>query len=70
MTQEARLDFLIRYLLQERGETGKLSLPSTVLERRQLLRGLMNLRPPQPVSQDFLQVQDAYLQARAVEKGI
>ena len=30
----------------------------------------MNIRPPAPVSQDFLNVQDAYLQERLVERGI
>ena len=35
-----------------------------------MLRGLMNVRRPRPVSAEFLQIQDEYLQVAAVEKGI
>ena len=35
--------------------------------QRQLLRGLMNVRPPQAADPDFLRVQDAYLQAERYE---
>ena len=39
-------------------------------EQRMLLRSLMNLRNPMPVSQEFLDLQNAFLQSENEEKGI
>ena len=69
MTQSQRRSYLIEKLLQERREYMGVSLP-TEEEQRRLLRGLMNLRPPAPVSGEFLQVQDAYFQERLKERGV
>ena len=68
MTQEERLTFLLDYLLRERQE--KFDVPADPQGRRQLLRALMNVRMPAPVSDEFLQVQDAYLQEETRRKGI
>ena len=70
MTQSQRREFLIHYLLQERQEHPGVSLPTGEEKQRRLLRGLMNLRPPAPVSGEFLQVQDAYFQERLKERGV
>ena len=70
MTQSQRREFLIHYLLQERQEHTGVSLPTGEEKQRRLLRGLMNLRPPAPVSGEFLQVQDAYFQERLKERGV
>ncbi len=37
--------------------------------QRQLLRSLMNIRKPNPVSEEFLALQDSFLQQEAEEKG-
>ena len=68
MTQEERLTFLLDYLLRERQE--KFDIPADPQGRRQLLRALMNVRMPAPVSDEFLGVQDAYLQEEIRRKGI
>ena len=68
MTQEERLTFLLDYLLRERQE--KFDVLSDPQGRRQLLRALMNVRMPAPVSDEFLGVQDAYLQEETRRKGI
>ena len=68
MTQEERLTFLLDYLLRERQE--KFDVPANPQGRRQLLRALMNVRMPAPVSDEFLGVQDAYLQEETRRKGI
>ena len=39
-------------------------------DQRQLLRSLMNLRPPMPLDPDFLAEQDALLSAETAEKGV
>lgn len=70
MTQEERLDFLIRYLLNESEEYGEITVPADQADRRRLLRALMNVRPPHPVSGEFLCVQDEYLQKRLTERGV
>lgn len=70
MTQDERLDFLLRYLLAERKEYADVRVPDAVSEKRRLLRSLMNVRPPSPASEDFLNVQDAYLREQLAEKGV
>lgn len=70
MTQEQQLDLMIRYLLDERKAYQNIALPSSLAEKRRLLRSLMNVRPPVPVKQDFLKIQDAYLQERLRERGV
>ena len=70
MTQEQRADFMIRYLLKERKEFQDIPLPSGLAEKRRLLRSLINVRPPVPISEDFLHVQDAYLKERLAQRGV
>ena len=70
MTQDKMLEYLIEYLLDERLEYADVSVPETMDERRRLLRALLNVRAPDPVSADFLAVQDKYLQRRLTERGV
>lgn len=70
MTQSQRREFLIHYLLHERQEYTGVSLPTGEEEQRRLLRSLMNLRPPAPISGEFLRVQDEYLRERLKERGV
>lgn len=69
MNQQERRLYLIRELLQETQEPS-LTIPTDFLAQKQLLRGLMNIRPPRPISQSFLHIQDAYLQEEQRKKGI
>ena len=68
MTQEERRTFLITYLLAECGEKGE--IPPDEYGQKRLLRALMNVRRPAPIGEDFLRVQDDYLQEATTEKGI
>lgn len=70
MTQEQRADYLIRCLLAERKEYQDIAVPPGLPDKRRLLRSLMNVRPPAPVSEDFLRVQDAYLGERLAQRGV
>ncbi len=70
MTHDERLEYLIKYLLAERREYAGIAMPGSVDERRRLLRALMNVRAPEPVSAEFLTVQDEYLQERLTERGV
>ena len=69
-TQEQRLDFLIRCLLNEREEYRDIEVPADKQEKQRLLRSLMNVRPPVPASDEFLKMQDAYLQERLEERDV
>ena len=70
MTQEERLKYLINYLLNEQPEYSTINIPESVEEKKQLLRSLMNVRPPSDISQDFLLVQNQYLSQEIIKKGI
>ena len=70
MEQKERRGYLIRYLLNEREEYRDMSIPEDSDEQKSLLRSLMNVRPPQKISDSFLMVQDDYLKKETEEKGI
>ena len=70
ITQGQRFDFLIRCLLNENEEYKNREIPAGQPDKRRLLRSLMNVRPPVPASEEFLKVQDAYLQERLAERGV
>ncbi len=70
MQQDERRLFLIRSLQSEGGLLSRASVPQNEAGQRDLLRGLMNVRPPDPVPQDVLAVQDAYLQEECRRRGV
>ncbi len=70
MTQTERRVFLIQALLDEQPQYQSITVPKTAEEQKVLLRSLLNVRPPKPIGDDFLAVQDAYLQAEIAAKGI
>lgn len=70
MTQKERRLFLIRALLEEEPRWASRGIPQGEEEQKHLLRALFNIRMPRPVSEEFLQVQDAYLQEETRHKGI
>lgn len=69
MGQGERRLYLIERLLAERGDGGTLSVPCDAEGQRQLLRALLNVRPPAGADEEFLAVQDAYLAGRLSERG-
>ena len=70
MTQDERLDYLIRWLLAERSEYSAIRIPDSLSEKQRLFRGLVNVRPPVPVDEEFLKVQDSYLSERLARCGV
>ncbi len=70
MNQSERRNFLIRELLQEDPAYAGTTIPQEPAAQRQLLRGLMNVRPAKRCGAEFLRVQDAYLQAETQAKGV
>ena len=70
MTQIERRKYLITELLNEKFQQSKIEIPSAEHEQKLLLRSLFNTRTPKPVSDEFLEVQDDYLQEETRQKGI
>ena len=70
MNRSERRLFLIQSLLKEKPEYRDIDIPAEPESQRQLLRGLMNIRAPQYADEDFLKIQDAYLQCETAAKGI
>ena len=70
MTQDDRRKYLIAELLKEQPEYSNISVPISKTEEKQLLRALFNVRLPLPIGEDFLRVQDEYLQEEIAQKGI
>lgn len=67
MTQDERRLYLIKELLKERNED--CDIPDDEKSQKDLLRSLMNIRQPLPVSSEFLQIQDEYLQEVNRKRG-
>ena len=70
MNQQERCLRLIRTLLDETPQYRDIAVPLGAERRWQLLRSLMNVRPPMPVTDEFLRVQDEFLKEMTAEKGI
>ena len=70
MSQEDRRRWLIQRLLEENPYYRNYRIPEEEQEQKVLLRSLMNVRMPGEIDQEFLAVQDAYLQQVNREKGI
>ena len=72
MNRTEQLRYLNEALLAEmpRYREWAADFPRDDTAQRRLLRSLMNLRPPMPMSPEFLAVQDALLSAETAEKGV
>ena len=64
------LRYILRTLLAEREEYAGWRIPDTLEKQQSMMRALLNVRPPQPVSPEFLQAQDAELSQQLADKGI
>ncbi|MGN0193677.1 MAG: protein-ADP-ribose hydrolase [Pseudoramibacter sp.] len=69
-TQAERLAWLTKAFIEDSDSYQHLALPDGGADQRRLLRSLMNIRMPRPLSPEVLAVQDDYLKARNQEKGI
>lgn len=70
MTHAEKRHYLIEELLRESPYYSGMAIPDGVDEQKALLRSLFNVREPKPVSEEFLRIQDAYLQEVRMEKGV
>ncbi len=70
MTQTERRKYLITALLKEQPQYSEIEIPTSEQEQKILLRSLLNIRMPLPVNNEFLTIQDTYLQEEVRQKGI
>ena len=70
MKQRERRQFLIITLIAEQPRYRGIEIPENADEQKMLLRSLMNVRMPGKINEDFLAIQDEYLQEATKEKGI
>ena len=70
ITQEERLDYLVKEFKADSDEYRELQTPGDMDGKKRILRSLMNIRMPKPMSDGVLEVQNDYLKARSEEKGI
>ena len=70
MNQNERREYLIKYLLKEEIRFGRQSIPADKQGQENLLRSLMNVRPPRPISHEFLEIQDENLTEGKIECSI
>ncbi|WP_334195853.1 protein-ADP-ribose hydrolase [Muricomes intestini] len=70
MTQDERRQYLIEYLLKEEIRFRGQKIPKDKKGQENLLRSLMNVRLPKPISEEFIRIQDEYLMERNKERGV
>ncbi|BEU87087.1 protein-ADP-ribose hydrolase [Selenomonas sp. TAMA-11512] len=69
-TQEERLDYLLKAFKADSADYKHIEIPDNTVEKKRILRSLMNIRMPGKMPEEVMKVQDAYLRARAEEKGM
>lgn len=70
MTQNERLLWLIKYLLDENPRYRRVQIPDDKAEQFDLYRSLVNVRIPEPISDEYLSIEDEYLSEEIDKKGI
>lgn len=59
MNTNEELNFLLEYLIEEHKDT--IEIPENLEDKKRLFRSLCNIRPPKPITEEFLKIQDSYL---------
>ena len=69
-TQEERLRYLIRAMQKEMPQYRGIVIPEESAGQKQLIRSLMNVRPPRPAERESLGEQELYLSEANAARGI
>ena len=70
MKQSERRQYLIKTLLDENTSYKGMDIPGEAEGQKRLLRSLMNVRMPKPISDEFLKLQDEYLKEELEKKHV
>ena len=70
MNQTEKRRWLIDALLSEQPRYRGVAVPEDARGQKDLLRSLMNVRMPAPLSAEYVEIEDAYLRGELAERGI
>ena len=70
MTHEEKRIYLIKTLLAEQPRYRNIEIPADEQRQKDLLRSLMNVRLPAPVSDEYVQIESEYLKEETAAKGV
>ena len=70
MNQTERRIFLIKELQRDKSQLSHYKIPADEQGQKDLLRGLMNIWMPKPLSEEYLRIESEYLKAETEMKGI
>ncbi len=70
MTHAEKRSYLIKTLLAEQPRYGMVGIPADEKGQKDLLRSLMNVRLPAPLSDEYIGIESDYLKEEAAAKGI
>lgn len=70
MDRSENIRSVLRTLLDERPEYADWQIPDSLPERQRMMRALLNVRPPHPVSEDLIIAQNRELEQQLTDKGI
>ena len=70
MTQNERLTWLIKYLLNENTRYSGVEIPMDNAKKFNLYRSLVNVRMPENISDEYLSIENEYLSEEIRQKGI
>lgn len=65
-----KLDFLIKYLLEENKEVKAEKIPEDIISKKRLYRSLCNIRDVKLISKKYLKAENEYLQSELKNKKI
>lgn len=68
--QEKRLSYLVDKFKEDSKDYKYIRIPNNIEEKKRILRSLMNIRMPKQMSDDVLEVQNAYLKECIEENGL
>ena len=70
MTHEEKRIYLIESLLAEQPRYRNIEIPADTQGQKDLLRSLMNIRMPTPLSDEYIEIESEYLKEETAAKGI
>lgn len=63
-----KIDYLINELIKEDNNLSNIKIPESLEEKKVLYRALRNIRAPKDINNEYLKVQDEYLQPKLKKK--
>lgn len=65
-----KLDYLIKYLVEENKEVNIEKIPEDLEDKKNLYRGLCNIRQPKEISEEYLKIENEYLSEEIKKQNV